>query len=463
MIKSSAALILMSALSVFAPTPASAADATNPVLVPVWSQWRDPVLDRLQAQALAHAPSIAQALARVEESRANAKGAGAELWPTVNAALSGQRDRATAQELEQSFGTIGRYRNLINAGVDLRWEIDLFGAKRAQRAAVLAHHAAANHAVDAARLRLLAEVARQYVVLRGGDAQQTAERRLVNLLSEQDAIDSTLERTGLLADLDRKPVQAELVERRASLRDGEFARLAALAQLRALISADVLDVATPPQHLQSTLPACRSTPATQVPISVLANRPDVRGAQAALAAASAQAQAAQRLRWPSLSLNGRGGWTAGSGHAFIRPANLGAQLLASLGLPLIDFGRLKAQSQAAAAQRDASEAALAETILLAAEEVDLSLVAVSRAGHAADHFAQAHRAAQTAADITRARRHAGLDSRRRQIEAERAAIEREIANVAAEQALCEAQIRFTLATAPAPRPQARNTISASPR
>ncbi len=414
--------------------------------VPVWEQWDDATFRALQDRAWARSPSLAQAMARVDEARASERAARAELLPAVDATASRQRRRTSDGELDQFPGQ-PRYNTQVDLGIDFRWEIDLFGVKRAQRDAARAQRIALGYELEAARLRLSAELARQYVVLRAGDLQQQAEQRLLELLREQDFIDAALEREGLLAAAERRPVQAELAEREASLRDGESARIGAVARLRTLLGGPA-DANPILPASDSGFPLCRLAIPREVPVSVLDARPDIRAAQERFNATTADARAARRLRWPNLVLSGRGGWTGESSGELIRASNLGGQLLASLGLRLLDFGRLKAQAQAAQARQAQAESFLAEAILQAAEEADLSIAEVSRALHFADRSATARDAIEASAEISRARWEAGLDSRRKLLDAQRAALERVIAGAAAEQALCESQIQFALAIAP---------------
>lgn len=437
-------------------------DATIPPLA-IWRRWRDPALRVLLEEAHRRSPTLAQAEARLREARAQFRQASAERKPTVDLAAGAQRSRLNDRDhLLDPAGE--RYDSQWDLSLNWRWNLDLFGAGAAQRDAARWRADAEAVALEAARSELSAEVARQYVLVRAGDTQQRSERSLLALLREQAAIDAALAEAGLLAAPEGFALRAERENREAALRDGEVGRRRALLALRALGAGEVdaierllavrtsspndssaPNASTPISH--RSMPDCRAPMPQRWPVSMLARRFDVRIAEYGERAASADAQAARRARWPSLSLSGRGGWVGSDPGDLVRPSNLGAQLLAGLGLSLFDFGRLKSQSQAANARREAAQADLARTVLRAAEEVDVALLTIDRSHHAAVRTGRAREEGDAAAAVAQARWHAGLDSRRQAIATERDALERVIAESIAEQQLCEAHIALSLALA----------------
>jgi outer membrane protein TolC len=433
-------------------------DKTLATPLAIWRQWRDPALQALLEQAHRNAPTLAQAEARLREARAQLRQTAAERKPVIDLGGGAQRSRFNDRErLLDPQG--GRYASQFDLSMSWRWNLDVFGAGAAQRDAARWRADAEAVALEAAGSELSAEVARQYVLIRSGDVQQQRERALLALLQEQERIDAALIDAGLLAAQERFASRAERQAREAGLRDGEIGRSRALLALRALGAGD-LDAIEHMLALQAHVsPAqnsleqqgvsfhCRRPVPQEWPVSALARRFDLRIAEYNERAVTADTRAALRSRWPSLTLSGRGGWVGDGIGDLVRPSNLGAQLLASLGVSLLDFGRLKAQSHAAQAREDAARAQFAQTALRATEEVDATLLSIEQATHAIERHARASKDSDTAAEVVRRRWRAGLDSRREAIAAERDALERAIVKSSAEQQLCEAKIVLSLALA----------------
>jgi outer membrane protein TolC len=300
----------------------------------VWRRWRDPALQALLDNAHRNAPTPAAAEARLREARALLRQASAERKPAIDLGVGSQRSRLSDRDrLLDPEGR--RYAGQHDLSLSWRWNLDLFGATASQRDAARWRADAEAVALEAARSELSAEVARQYVLVRGGDIQQRQERDLLDLLQQQQAIDDALADTGLLAEQERLGLRAEREAREASLRDGETGRRRALLALRALgagelhaierILASAADAGVDPTDRtgesgvlasaeiggygdesrddRDALAQCDAPIATSLPVSALARRFDVRIAEYALRAATADTRAAQRARWPQLTLS----------------------------------------------------------------------------------------------------------------------------------------------------------------
>jgi outer membrane protein TolC len=441
-------------------------DTTQTPPLAIWRQWRHPALQTLLEEAHRNSPTLTQAEARLREARAQSRQATAERKPAIDLTAGAQRSRLN--DRERALDSTGaRYASQSDLGLSWRWNLDLFGATAAQRDAARWRTQTEAVAFEAARNALSAEVARQYVLIRSGDVQQQRERALIELLREQEVIDAALEEAGLLAAQDRFALRAEREAREASLRDVQIGRRRAVLAMRALGAGetDAIERAlimqesmlqqsefqqsmpTPGPQPPGALSYCSMPLPEHWPVSALARRHDLRIAEYGMLAASADARAARRARWPALNLSGRGGWVGSEIGDLVRPSNLGAQLLASLGVSLLDFGRLKAQLQAAQAREDAARAQYAQAVLRAAEDVDTALLTIEQARHVADRSMRARTEGDAVVGVAHARWRAGLDSRRQAIATERKALERAIVESAAEQRMCEAKIGLSLALA----------------
>ena len=412
-----------------------------------WLQWNDPALDRLLEIAAENSTLLHQSSARLEEARALAAGARADRLPALDANASRQRSRLRTSDPAVA-GLASRYATQTDLGMAMRWDIDLFGRRRAAIRGASARQEADRLALAQTRVTLTAEIARQYALLRIGDAQQAAERELADRLDDLRRIDAALAGAGLQSPAEQQPVEAELAARETSLQDGARARTLALARLRVLTGASDTDL-DGALGRGGGLPVCSLPGGLTVPVSVVADRPDVLAAEALWRASREDRTAIERSRWPSLTLSGQGGWTDAGVGVLTSGGNFGGQLLAALGVRLLDFGRTRAERDAASARVDGAEAAYAEAILLATEAVDGSIAELDHAAFALQHAVRAEEAAQAAARIAAARLAAGLNDRRETLEVRRAALDRELERLSALQQKCEADVRLSLAVTPA--------------
>lgn len=338
-----------------------------------WEGFHDPVLAALITRALAQNLDIAQAVARVSQSRAALRQADAALLPSAN--VSGQAARGR-QSLETPQGRLlnatpdynrnGNYYELdLNAG----WEIDLFGGLRREREAAIASYQASQAAADATRLAVAAQTADVYVTLRGlqtrlaiaQDQVQTRGRLLATVQLQFDK--------GLAAELQVRQSEGALAEVRATvpvLQDGLQAAVNALDVLLAQTpgtSRSLLATAAP-------IPQAPAIGATGTPADMIRRRPDLIAAERQLAASNARIGAAIAEYYPKFSLGALlGTATTASGHLFNDSANQ-AQGVLGLRWRLFDFGRIEADIADARGRNTEALAAYRLAVLRASEDVE---------------------------------------------------------------------------------------------
>lgn len=157
----------------FAYLPEGAVAQSVAVLLPTG----DPAFTDLAALALSDAPTLAQALARIDAARAQAGRAGAERLPSVSgsAAVTGQRTNPAqfGSGLPQGIA-FDTERVSYSANLTAGWDLDLFGRLRAQERAALARVDAAGADAAAVRLGLLSEIAGSVIDWRTLEARQQA-------------------------------------------------------------------------------------------------------------------------------------------------------------------------------------------------------------------------------------------------------------------------------------------------
>lgn len=393
-----------------------------------WRLYQDPVLDGLVSDALAANTDIRTAVARLAKARALLRETRGSREPQVGVGASAQYGKLPGPDL-------GRKRTdvQVDVGLDVAYEVDLFGRVSRSIEAARGDVAAADADADAVRVIIAADTTRAYA-----DAASAAERlavnqRIVDLLDRSLQLTERRYQVGLANGLDTARIGALRDQRRAEIPLFEAQRQLALLRLATLTGRT-------PRELPPIAAARTSTLRLAQPIPVgdgatlLARRPDVRAAERRLAAATARIGVATADLYPRITLGGSVGSSgAGIGNLF------GSNPLTWLAGPLINWtaNRTAARARVAGAEADA-QAALAEfdgSILQALEETEAALASYRSALDRRAALQGARDKAEIAAEISRARQREGDISSLELLDAERTA-----ADAQATLALADAQI-----------------------
>lgn len=383
--------------------PAATGSRPQPIPSDWWRGFGDPVLDRLEAEALDQNLDIAAAAARVMQARAAASAARAGLLPAGQ--LNGQAARQHASlsnangALARAFPGYQRDASLYDVTAGASWELDVFGGLRREREAGAAEYQAALAGAAAARLMVSADVADHYLALRGAQARLELAGRGVAAASRlRDLVQLRLEAgQAPRRDLDAADVQlAQARSGQAQLRLAVEAELNALAILRGRTAeAERGDLERPaelPQGLPQALPQPPPV-GLLAPGALLRNRPDLVAAERRLAAASARIGAAISDYFPKVSLQGVLGYEATRTGALFTSDALQRQGLVGVRWRLFDFGRVDAEVAAARGREAEALAGYRQAVLRATSDVENALMAGAEQGMRARDL---HRGAEAA-------------------------------------------------------------------
>lgn len=382
----------------------------------------DSAYAKLAAAALAGSPTLESALARIDAARAQLRGAAAARAPSIDASTTVTRQRNTAAQFGVPAGAaFDRSRTAAESGLDLSWDVDLFGRLRAGSRAAAARLDAATADAAGVRLALRTDVARAVSDLRAVEARLG--------LARDDAA-----RAGDLARLTRDRAEAGIAPRADVVRAEALAALAASriepirAERAALIGSLVTLTAQPAQAVElafaSPAPAATAAPLPPlaVPSVLLRARPDVAAAERRLAAADAEIAAAAAERFPRLTITGAIGlFSLGFGSLFDEDALIGS-LGAGLAGPLTDFGRVGARIAERQADARAAFAAYRGALFTALGETEAALGAVAAADRQVERLAAQVALDADAATLTRDRHARGLETFLAVLDAERTAL-----------------------------------------
>ncbi|WP_298300703.1 efflux transporter outer membrane subunit [uncultured Erythrobacter sp.] len=382
----------------------------------------DPAYASLSQAALERAPTLLEAIARIDAARAGARRSGAERLPNFGIDANITENRTNPNQ----FGEDNPFVPLIDttqisygANITARWDADLFGRLRAQERAALARVDAASASASAVRLALLAEIAGSVVDWRALDARMQAIENDVAAAIRLADLAKTREDAGIAPGFDRVRAESQASASRSRLAalKSERARLIGrLVTLTSLNGSDVVSALSRPGSMQKL----DATPAN-LPSQLLTNRPDILAVSAELAASDAELAATARARFPRLTLSGVLGLLSFSPSDFFDEDSIVRTLTAGVAAPLLDFGRIEAEIEGAAANKKVAFQAYRGAVFQALGDAEAAYGLVAAADEQATLAAQERDELERAASLANDRYQAGLSSFLEVLEARRAA------------------------------------------
>lgn len=397
--------------------PDSATSASLDLLMPNG----DPAYLDLAQRALTSAPSLAEALARIETARASAARAGAERLPNVGVDASVVENRINPAQFGEAGeqGIIPRNQTSYGANLTATWDADLFGRLKAQERAAIARIDSASASANAVRIALLSEIAGSVIDWRTLSSRMTALEQDVLAATQLAQLAKTREDAGLAPGFDRVRAEATAAASRSRLAALESERVRILGRLVTLTGINASEVNA---ALAQSAPAVDPSPApATLPSELLANRPDVVAAAAELAATDADLAAAARARFPRLTLSAVIGLLAFDPEDIFDEDSIVGTLTAGLAAPLLDFGRIEAEIDGAAANKKAAFAAYRGAVFQALGDTEEAYGLITASDREAALTLRERDELERAARLANTRYRAGLADFLTVLEARRAA------------------------------------------
>jgi NodT family efflux transporter outer membrane factor (OMF) lipoprotein len=376
------------------PLPDHFGATTRPVTTTVdfarwWTTFNDPLLDSLIDRAAANNLDLKVAQARLREARAQRGVVAAGYYPTVDANGSYRRSRSSENAFNfnqapgatdggaAAFGAFnppGSETDLFQTGFDASWEIDVFGKVRRD---VEAADADVDAQIENERdqlVSLFAEVARNYLELRGFEQQIEIAHRNVKI--QQDAADVAQAKSRLAggSELDVARAQALVATTSAQIPTLQIQRDQAAHRLGVLLGQEPRALITELQHSKGMLKGPPGIP-PGLPSDLLRRRPDIRRAERELAAATARIGVATADLYPSFSI------TAALGLESEKFTNLPQwssrfwNIAPGVSWNLFDAGRIRANIQVQNERQRQALYRYQQNILTALEDVENALTA----------------------------------------------------------------------------------------
>ena len=357
-----------------------------------WKNFNSSGLNDLMTQALAQNNDIQAGVHRVEQARANLKIAGASLLPTVGGSAGAGR---TFNNNPDSA------RTNLSAGLDVNYELDIFGGNRANVNAARANLAGTEYGQDALNLVVMGDVARGYFTLLNlRERLRIADENLGNAREVLRIIQARFD-AGAASALDLSQQKASVANNEAARASIEEAVTNAENALAVLAGQAPTTLNVGGNSLAGlTIPSI----APGQPSELLQRRPDLRAAEADLVAANANIGAARAALYPSVNLGT--GWSAAAA-GFGNPATTAMALAASLAVPIFQGGRLEGGVENATARQKELAEVYRKTVLVSFQETEDALAAVKASEKREQSFAQALAEARKAYELSRQQYDAG--------------------------------------------------------
>ncbi|MFT4113500.1 efflux transporter outer membrane subunit [Silvibacterium sp.] len=337
-----------------------------------WEIYNDSQLNGLEEKVAVSNQTLKAAYEQYQQARQQVSVARAAYYPTLSAGPSVSRTKESYHQPNTVPGQTSYQYNTFTIAGQASWEPDLWGQVRRtveeQRATAQAS------AADLANteLSLRSELAMDYFELRGLDSQKRLLDNTVNADTDYLKLTQVRFKGGVATDVDVAQAQTQLDTVKAQDIDIGVARAQYEHAIATLIGVSASTFTLPFSPLDLTLPVVP----TGVPTELLERRPDISAAERRTDAANAQIGIAISAYYPTIQLNGAGGFES------TRPGNWlqGPSALWSLGASatelLFDGGRRHALTQSARDAYDQQTATYRQTVLNAFQEVEDELAAL---------------------------------------------------------------------------------------
>lgn len=326
-----------------------------------WQRFGSAELTRLVDEGQSGNLELAGALERVKQAEAGARIAGVSLLPTASFSSGANRSVPIGS---------GSGSTSASSALQVSYEVDFWGRNKASVASAQASLAANRFDRQTVALTVTSGIVATYLqVLSLRDRLAVARQHVANA-EQLLALVEAQKSAGAASSLDLARQRSAVAQRKSDIPDLIQQEREAQSALAILLGKAPQTFTVAEGGLASiTLPEV----APGLPSELLARRPDIRRAEADLAAANANVAVARANLFPSISLTGAMGTQSSALLSLLNAPNLVANVSASLFTPIFDGGRLKRERDIAISRKQEVVQAYRATVIAALSEVDNAL------------------------------------------------------------------------------------------
>jgi multidrug efflux system outer membrane protein len=389
-----------------------------------WTTFGDPTLTQLVEDSVTHNTDLQAATANLQAARAARRLAGYDQFPTVTANTSYAKVLESSQELP-GYTFNQREFDTAQAGFDGLWELDLFGRVRRNVEAARADVGASEATLRDARVSVIAEVARDYFVLRGLQDQLALTRRNGDVQASTLKLTRVRLEAGRGNELDTSRAEAEYQTTLSTIPSLE-ATIATTIYRISVLTGRQPSALTAQLSVPAPLPALPAFSSIGTPERLLRRRPDVRVAERQLAAATARVGVAMGDLFPKVTLVGEVGYSAASFGQFGQSQARYFEAGPSISWAAFDMGRVLARIGESRARTNAALAQYQSAVLNALEDAEGSMITYGRSQVSRQALQVAAAASDKAADLAEKRFEGGVIDFLEVLDAQRTALSAEL-------------------------------------
>ncbi len=365
-----------------------------------WTLFGDAELNQLQQRLIASSPDLAAALARYQQSRAVTEQLNASQFPTLGTSLNVQRDRQSEKRPLRVLGPLSPNDYSSNTlGLDLEYEVDLWGRVHSLVASGQAQDQAAQADLESARLSLQAQLADSYMALRGLDRDAALLSDTEAAYTKALALVTRRHDGGLASGLDLARAQGQLEATRSQWQQSQAQRDLIEHAIASLVGESASSFSLLPNLSDITLPRVP----VGLPSQLLQRRADIAAAERRVAASNASVGVAQAAFFPVLTLSALGGYQSSALGNLLRAPNSFWAVGPTLFLTVFDGGKRNAEEARVRAVLDESGAKFRAVVIGAFQQVEDSLALLQRFEAAAQSEGAALAAARRALELANSR------------------------------------------------------------
>lgn len=391
-----------------------------------WEIFNDPLLNKYIDMAARCNNDVLNAEANICQARAMRQVAVSELFPHISADLNATRTYFSKNGPVFAFTPGGQNtgsmttglpfqiqipqtQNLYNALIDASWEIDIFGKRRRNIEVAEANIGSAIEQRNNTLITILAEVALNYIQLRSNQSMGVLIEENIALYEQSAAIAAHRFRVGYASRLDLERIEAEMSTVAATLPDiyaQIYQNIYVLSILTGNLPETLLCELLPIQPLPCPPPQI----AVGIRSDLLRRRPDVRGAERQLAAATANIGVAVASFFPTFTLFGDIGFQSLHLSNLFSAKSITWALEGDMMMPLFQGGRLVGNLRVSEAQAAAAAFTYQQTVLTALKEAESGLIAYTEELQTSEQLMQAVRQYESLVSLSQERYASGLVS-----------------------------------------------------
>lgn len=342
-------------------TVTESADSAGLAALPWRSLFTDPTLQSLIEKGLQNNTDMRTAALGIEEAEASLKAAKLSFFPSFAIAPQGGFNSVDWAKANKTY----------TIPLSASWQVDIFGSLRNAKKRAQVQLESSKAYKQAVQTQLIATIANYYYTLAMLDEQLNVSKATADIWQENIKTYKALMNVGQTtsaavaqAEGNYYNVCAQIVDLEQQITEVENSFSTLLGETVSSIQRQSINDWQAPQSITVGIPSY-----------ALANRPDVKNAELALASAFYNTNAARSAFYPALNLTGTLGWTNDLG-TIVNPGKWIWQAVGSLTQPIFQNGKLRANLKISKAQQEEAKLAFQQTLLNAGAEVNTAMAKI---------------------------------------------------------------------------------------